>query len=149
MIGGLAMHGYGIEAIERFREMQREGIKPDRIMLIAVLSACSHSGLVEKRKEILHSMRRDFGIEPNIKHYGCFVDILCRAGPLNEAYEDINMPMEPNAVLRGTLLNACAAAANVELAEAAMQRLMVLEPLNNGTMFLRRIFMLRRNGGVM
>ncbi|KAL4383116.1 hypothetical protein GQ457_15G006880 [Hibiscus cannabinus] len=137
MIGGLAMHGYGIEAIERFREMQRNGIKPDQITFIAVLSACSHSGLVEKGKEILLSMRKDLGIEPNIKHYGCFVDILCRAGLLNEAYEVIiNMPMEPNAVLWGTLLNACAAAANVELAEAAMQRLMVLEPFNDGNYVL-------------
>ncbi|MBA0863617.1 hypothetical protein Goshw_023663 [Gossypium schwendimanii] len=137
LIGGLAMHGYGIEAIKRFREMQGNGIKPDRITFIAVLSACSHSGLVEKGKEIFHSMRKDFGIEPGIKHYGCFVDILCRAGLLNEAYEVImNMPMEPNAVLWGTLLNACAAAANVELAEAAMERLMVLEPCNDGNYVL-------------
>lgn len=137
LIGGLAMHGYGIEAIKRFREMQGNGIKPDRITFIAVLSACSHSGFVEKGKEIFHSMRKDFGIEPGIKHYGCFVDILCRAGLLNEAYEVImNMPMEPNAVLWGTLLNACAAAANVELAEVAMERLMVLEPCNDGNYVL-------------
>ncbi|XVF11489.1 hypothetical protein REPUB_Repub08aG0031800 [Reevesia pubescens] len=137
MIGGLAMHGYGIEAIERFREMQGKGIEPDGITLIAVLSACSHSGLVEEGKEIFHSMRKDYEIEPNIKHYGCFVDLLCRAGLLNEAYEVvINMPIEPNAVLWGSLLNACAAAANVELAEAAMQRLMVLEPFNDGNYVL-------------
>ncbi|KAE8670883.1 60S ribosomal protein L7a-like [Hibiscus syriacus] len=103
VIGGLAMHGYGIEAIERFREMQLAGIKPDRNTFIAVLSACSHSGLVEKGKEILHS-----SIEPHIKHYACFVDILCRAGLLSEAYEVItNMPMEPNAVLWGTLCLCC------------------------------------------
>ncbi|XVF54729.1 hypothetical protein PTKIN_Ptkin05aG0204600 [Pterospermum kingtungense] len=137
MIGGLAMHGYGVEAIHRFRQMQEKGIKPDGITFIAVLSACSHSGLVEKGEEILGSMREDHKIEPNIKHYGCFVDLLCRAGLLNEAYEIIiNMPIEPNEVLWGTLLNACAASANVELAEAAMQRLMVLEPFNDGNYVL-------------
>ncbi|XWS51457.1 hypothetical protein CRYUN_Cryun12cG0177900 [Craigia yunnanensis] len=137
MIGGLALHGYGIEAIDRFREMQGSGLKPDGITFIAVLSACSHSGLVEKGKEIFGSMRKDYEIEPNIKHYGCFVDLLCRAGLLNEAYEVIiNMPMEPNGVLWGTLLNACAAAANVALAEAAMQQLTVLEPFNDGNYVL-------------
>ncbi|OMO93841.1 hypothetical protein COLO4_16640 [Corchorus olitorius] len=137
MIGGLAMHGYGIEALDRFREMQGNGIKPDGITFIAVLSACSHSGFVEKGKEIFHSMKRDYGIEPNIKHYGCLVDLLCRAGLLNEAYEVIiTMPMKPNAVLWGPLLNACSATANVELAEAAMQHLMVLEPFNDGNYVL-------------
>ncbi|XVE63706.1 hypothetical protein DITRI_Ditri07aG0041400 [Diplodiscus trichospermus] len=137
MIGGLAMHGYGIEAIDRFREMQGNGIKPDGITFIAVLSACSHSGLVEKGKEIFDSMRKDYQIKPSIKHYGCFVDLLCRAGLLNDAYDVIiNMPLEPNGVLWGTLLNACAATANVELAEAAMQQLMVLEPFNDANYVL-------------
>ena len=82
-------------------------------------------------------MRKDYEIEPTIKHYGCFVDLLCRAGLLDEAYEVItNMPMEPNVVLWGTFLNACAAAAKVELAEAAMQQLMVLEPFNDGNYVL-------------
>ncbi|XP_007038050.2 PREDICTED: pentatricopeptide repeat-containing protein At5g66520 [Theobroma cacao] len=137
MIGGLAMHGYGIEAIDRFMEMQGFGIKPDGITLIAVLSACSHSGLVVKGKEIFQSMRKVYEIEPTIKHYGCFVDLLCRAELLNEAYEIIiNMPMEPNGVLWGTLLNACTATANIELAEAAMEQLMVLEPFNDGNYVL-------------
>lgn len=137
MIGGLAMHGYGIEAIDRLGEMQENGIKPDGITFIAVLAACSHSGLVEKGKKIFGSMRKDFEIKPNIKHYGCFVDLLCRAGLLNEAYEVIiNMRMKPNEVLWGTLLNACAAVANVELAEVAMQHLMVLEPHNDGNYVL-------------
>ncbi|XWS60234.1 hypothetical protein CRYUN_Cryun07bG0018300 [Craigia yunnanensis] len=138
MIGGLAMHGYGIEAIHRFREMKGNGIKPDGVTLIAVLSACSHSGLMEKGKEIFHSMRKDYDIELNIKHYGCFVDLSCRAGLLDEAYEVItNMSMGPNEVLWGTFLNACAAASSkVELAEAAMQQLMVLEPFNDGNYVL-------------
>ncbi|KAJ4728828.1 Pentatricopeptide repeat [Melia azedarach] len=138
VIGGLAMHGFGEEALERFWQMQMSRIKPDDVTLIAVLSACTHSGLVEKGKKIFCNMRGDYGIEPNVKHYGCLVDLLCRAGLLDEAYEVMKkMPMEPNAVLWGTLLTACAANNdNVELAEIAMERLIKLEPLNDGNYVL-------------
>ncbi|KAK2662319.1 hypothetical protein Ddye_000893 [Dipteronia dyeriana] len=139
IIGGLAMHGCGEEALEMFSQMQTRGIKPDDITLIAVLSACTHSGLVEKGKEIFCKMRKDHKIDPNIKHYGCLVDLLCRAGLLDEVYEVMsNMPIEPNAVLWGSLLTACAAAGNVnvELAETAMERLIKLEPCNDGNYVL-------------
>ncbi|KAL5791539.1 hypothetical protein ACOSP7_000133 [Xanthoceras sorbifolium] len=137
IIGGLAMHGCGEEALEMFSQMQTSGIKPDDITLIAVLSACTHSGLVEKGKKIFHKMRRDHEVQLNIKHYGCLVDLLCRAGLLDEAYEIMrNMPVEPNAVLWGTLLTACAAGADVELAETAMEQLIKLEPFNDGNYVL-------------
>lgn len=140
IIGGLAIHGCGEEAVKMFRQMQMSGIKPDNVTLIAVLTACSHAGLIEKGKEIFYNMRRDYKVEPNVKHYGCLVDLLCRARLLDEAYEVIrNMPMEPNAVLWGSLLTACASAddgANVELAEIAMERLIKLEPFNDGNYVL-------------
>ncbi|KAF8390684.1 hypothetical protein HHK36_025211 [Tetracentron sinense] len=137
IIVGLGMHGYGDEALERFEQMQRSGTRPDSITFIGVLSACSHSGMVEKGREYFYSMSRDFGIEPNIKHYGCLVDLLGRAGLLDEAYEIVrNMPIEPNGVLWGTLLNACAAHTNVELAETAMEHLIKLEPFNDGNYVL-------------
>ncbi|XP_010249098.1 PREDICTED: pentatricopeptide repeat-containing protein At1g08070, chloroplastic-like [Nelumbo nucifera] len=133
IIGGLAMHGYAEEALDRFEQMQMCGTRPDEITFIAVLSACSHSGLVDKGKELFHSMRKDCGIEPSIKHYGCLADLLGRAGHLDEAYQMVkNMPLEPNGVVWGTLLKACAVHANVELAETAMERLVELEPLNDG-----------------
>ncbi|KAL7204620.1 hypothetical protein ACSBR2_017658 [Camellia fascicularis] len=48
MISGLASNGHGREAIEAFREMQRMGIVPDDQTFTGVLSACSHSGLVDE-----------------------------------------------------------------------------------------------------
>ncbi|KAI3830663.1 hypothetical protein MKW92_030993 [Papaver armeniacum] len=133
IIGGLAMHGYGEAALERFNKMLRTGTKPDHITFIGVLSACTHSGMVEKGREHFYSMTRDFEIEPHIKHYGCLVDLLGRAGHLEEAYEIMkNMPIKRNGVLWGTLLNACSAHGNVELAEIAMERLIELEPFNDG-----------------
>ncbi|PIA41998.1 hypothetical protein AQUCO_02100084v1 [Aquilegia coerulea] len=138
IIGGLALHGCGVEALERFKEMQMSGgARPDAITFIGVLSACTHSGMVDKGKEYFNSMLTDYGIEPNIKHYGCLVDLLGRAGQLDEAYQVVqNMPFKPNAVLWGTLLNACNAHANVELAETVMEQLVKLEPYNDGNYVL-------------
>lgn len=138
IIGGLAIHGCGDEAVKRFWQMHMSGIKPDDVTLIAVLTACSHAGLIEEGKEIFYNMRRDYKVEPSVKHYGCLVDLLCRAGLLDDAYEVIrNMPMEPNAVLWGSLLTGCAADdANVELAEIAMEQLIKLEPFNDGNYVL-------------
>ncbi|KAL3747993.1 hypothetical protein ACJRO7_009252 [Eucalyptus globulus] len=133
LIGGLAIHGCGREALERFQQMQMDGTKPDDVTFIALLSACSHSGLAEEGQEIFYSMRGDSGIQPTIKHFGCLVDLLCRAGQIEEAYQVmIDMPMEPNEFLWGALLNACARDGNVSLAERAMEKLVELEPFNDG-----------------
>ncbi|KAJ6826022.1 pentatricopeptide repeat-containing protein-like, chloroplastic [Iris pallida] len=82
MIKGYACHGRGREALALFEEMKKEGllIKPDAIMFTEILSACSHSGLVEEGLRCFESMERDFGVEPNVKHYSCVVDLLARAG---------------------------------------------------------------------
>ncbi|KAF8036998.1 hypothetical protein BT93_B0041 [Corymbia citriodora subsp. variegata] len=133
LIGGLAIHGRGREALESFQQMQMDGTKPDDVTFIALLSACSHSGLVEEGLEIFYSMRGDCGIQPNIKHFGCLVDLLCRAGRTEEAYQVmIDMPIKPNEFLWGALLNACARDGNVLLAESAMEKLVELEPFNDG-----------------
>ncbi|XP_043723705.1 pentatricopeptide repeat-containing protein At1g08070, chloroplastic-like [Telopea speciosissima] len=137
IIGGLATHGRGEEALERFKDMVASGTRPDHITFIGVLSACNHSRLVDKAREYFNLMRREYGLEPNIKHYGCLVDLLGKSGHLDEAYNVIKeMPIEPNGVLWGALLNACRANANVELAEIAMEQLVELEPFNDGNFVL-------------
>ncbi|KAG0469574.1 hypothetical protein HPP92_016274 [Vanilla planifolia] len=80
MISGLARNGYGREAIDTFNEMIKEGIVPDGQVFTGVLSACSHSGLVNEGMKFLDAMRVDYGLSPNICHYGCVVDLLGRAG---------------------------------------------------------------------
>ncbi|KAJ8634134.1 hypothetical protein MRB53_027470 [Persea americana] len=137
IIGGLAMHGYGELALKKFLQMQTEETRPNDVTFIGVLSACTYSGLVDKGREYFYSMRKQYHIEPNIKHYGCFVDLLGRAGFLQEVYETIkNMPIEPSEVVWGSLLNACSSHGNVELAEIAMGKLVELEPFNDGNYVL-------------
>ncbi|KAF8391692.1 hypothetical protein HHK36_024001 [Tetracentron sinense] len=133
MIGGLAMHGQGEEALRLFSRMSQIGIRPNGVTFIGLLHACSHMGLVNEGRKFFASMTRDYGIIPQIEHYGCMVDLLSRAGNLQEAHEFIkNMPIEPNGVVWGALLGGCKLHKNVELAEEAIKHLLKLDPLNDG-----------------
>lgn len=133
MIQGLSMHGKAEEALELFSKMIETGIKPNGVTFIGLLHACSHMGLVEKGRDFFTSMTRVYGITPRIEHYGCMVDLLSRAGCLQEAHEFIrNMPMKPNAVIWGALLGGCRVHKNIKLAEEAMMHLQQLDPLNDG-----------------
>lgn len=87
MISGLALHGLGEEALHVFACVEKEGrIKPNEVTFIAILSACSHVGLVELGRDYFTSMRSGYGIEPKVEHYGCMIDLLGRAGRLQEAF---------------------------------------------------------------
>ncbi|OMO65320.1 hypothetical protein CCACVL1_21555 [Corchorus capsularis] len=118
MISGLAMHGKSVEAIETFQGMIKQGILPTSVSFVAVLNACSHGGLVDLGFEIFHSMTRDYGIEPQIEHYGCMVDLLSRVGRLQEAYDFIrSLKIAPDQVMLGAFLSACKIHGNLELGE--------------------------------
>ncbi|WOL10183.1 hypothetical protein Cni_G18937 [Canna indica] len=129
MIGGLAMHGRGLKALQLFDQMKSIGEKPDGITFVGALSACVHMGLVEDGLMYFRSMSKDYDIVPWIEHYGCMVDLLGRAGLLTEALGFIQkMPMEPDCVIWNALLGACQIHEDVALAELAMNQLMRLVP---------------------
>ncbi|XP_041000046.1 pentatricopeptide repeat-containing protein At5g66520-like [Juglans microcarpa x Juglans regia] len=133
MIRGLAMHGKGESAIQLFKEMEREMVAPDNITFVNLLSACAHSGLVEEGRHYFHHMVEVHGIEPRREHFGCMVDILGRAGMLEEARKLINdMPMSPDASVLGALFGACKIHGNVKLGEEVGKRVIELEPNNSG-----------------
>ncbi|GKC76361.1 pentatricopeptide repeat-containing protein, partial [Tanacetum coccineum] len=133
VIDGLAMHGYANEALKMFNEMVEMNIKPNGVTFISVLSACTHAGMVKEGRECFLSMTRDYNIRPEIEHYGCMVDLLCKAGLLEDALGMIrDMRMEPNAVIWGALLGGCKLQKNLEIAQIAVNKLMSLEPDNSG-----------------
>ncbi|KAL8214748.1 hypothetical protein R6Q57_004197 [Mikania cordata] len=137
MIMGLANHGYGCAALDHFHAMIYEGTKPNGVTFIGVLSACSHIGLVNSGWKYFNSMRDAYGLEPEVEHYGCMVDILCRAGHLNAARNFIrSMPFKPDAIIWRTLLNACKIYKNLELAEEAASKILSLEAHNDGNYVL-------------
>lgn len=132
-IGAMAMQGNGSRAIVLFNEMLREGVKPDPVVFAAVLTACSHGGLVEQGQNIFYSMEESHGISHQIVHYGCMVDLLGRAGRLPEALNLIQtMPMESNEVIWASFLASCRMHKNVELAAYAAERLTKFDPKRTG-----------------
>ncbi|KAM3240320.1 hypothetical protein ACQJBY_053791 [Aegilops geniculata] len=124
MISGLASHGHGSEAVALFLSMREVGVLPDSTTFIVVLSACSHAGLVDEGISIFNSMASEYKVNPDIKHYGCMVDLFSRAGLLSRAYELIdNMPFEPNLAILGALLSACSVNNDLEIGELVLQKI--------------------------
>ncbi|KAL3517322.1 hypothetical protein ACH5RR_024224 [Cinchona calisaya] len=133
MIMGLAIHGKCVEVLDLFDQILFEGIAPDDVTFVGALLACTHGGMVAKGQELFKSMKQKFSITPKLEHYGCMVDLLGRAGELQEAYDLIqSMHMRPDSVIWGAMLGACSFYRNVELAEKAAESLFELEPSNPG-----------------
>ncbi|KAF8409820.1 hypothetical protein HHK36_005899 [Tetracentron sinense] len=131
IISGFAMHGQASKCFRLFDEMLATGIRPNAVIFVAILSACSHAGYVEAGRLYFNQMVQDFGIRPSIEHYGCMVDILGRAGHLAEAEELIvSMPEEPNSIIWGALLGACRTHNDPRRGERAFRRLIELEPMS-------------------
>ncbi|XXG69498.1 hypothetical protein AAC387_Pa06g2346 [Persea americana] len=133
MISGLAAHGHGQEAILLFTRMVEDGtVCPNDITFVGLLSACVHVGLVVEGRRWFDSMEPMFGVVPKIEHFSCMVDLLARAGRLEEAWDFIEkMPEKPDAIVLGALLGACRNLRNVEVGERIMARLLELEPTNS------------------
>ncbi|KAH0892056.1 hypothetical protein HID58_054485 [Brassica napus] len=149
MIIGFAQNGYGNEALELFREMLGgSGEKPDHITMIGVLSACGHAGLVDEGRRYFSSMARDFGVAPLRDHYTCMVDLLGRAGFLEEAKSMIEeeMPMEPDSVIWGSLLGACKVHRNITLGKYVAEKLLEVETSSNSGPYVLLSNMYAENG---
>lgn len=137
LITGYRMHGRGYDAILCFLQILEEGYQPNGVTFLSVISACSHSGLIETGLELFHSMVQDFKIKPQLSHYGCVVDLLGRGGRLDEARDFIeSMRMKPDASVWRALLSACRVTFNAELAEHVFEKLVELEPMNPGNYVL-------------
>ncbi|XP_050382764.1 putative pentatricopeptide repeat-containing protein At1g56570 [Argentina anserina] len=134
MMVGYGDHGYGKEAAALFEEMVKSGIRPDRIVFMAVLSACSHAGLVDEGLRYFNSMIKGYKVTPDKDIYCCVVDLLCRAGRIEEAYELIeSMPFKADEAVWGAFLGACRAHKLPRLSRLAAQRILDLRPKMAGT----------------
>ncbi|VVA23339.1 PREDICTED: pentatricopeptide [Prunus dulcis] len=131
MIAGYAQHGIGVESLWLFEHMLQMDIIPSSITFISVLSACAHTGKVEEGQKYFNVMKEKFKIEPEAEHYSCMIDLLGRAGKLDEAERLIEtMPFNPGSVGWATLLGACRTYGNIELAVKAANQFLQLDPSN-------------------
>uniref|UniRef100_A0A7N0TFK3 Chlororespiratory reduction 4 n=1 Tax=Kalanchoe fedtschenkoi TaxID=63787 RepID=A0A7N0TFK3_KALFE len=137
MINGLGASGLGEEAINCFRKMEMDGVPPDDVIFIGILTACSHAGLVHEGLHFFKLMKDTYKLEPKLEHYGCLVDILGRAGKIDEALDVVeNMPMRPNSALLGSLLLACRTHHNLAQAKVVVRKLAEIEADDGGAYIL-------------
>ncbi|MQM13381.1 hypothetical protein Taro_046306 [Colocasia esculenta] len=137
IIGGFGAHGMCSKALSLFNQMKLESIAPNSITFVSVLSACSHCGRVQEGRRHFQSMSKDYGITPKDEHYSCMVDLLGRAGLIDEAVNLINdIPAPPGASVWGALLGACRIHKRVQLAEKSASKLFILEPNQPGAYVL-------------
>ncbi|KAI5591834.1 hypothetical protein POPTR_004G124400v4 [Populus trichocarpa] len=137
IIAGYGMHGHGETAVSLFKQMVQSGVKPNDVTFTSVLQSCSHAGMVDDGLYLFKFMLKDHQTIPNDDHYTCMVDLLGRAGRMDEAYDLIKtMPFMPGHAVWGALLGACVMHENVELGEVAARWLFELEPGNTGNYVL-------------
>jgi pentatricopeptide repeat protein len=149
MLAGFTANGCSTRALELFTRMESKGLVPNKITFNSILNACSHGGLVDEGIRYFERMSRVYGIEPDIAHYGCMVDLFSRAGMFEKAEEIIQiMPMEPDASMLKALLGACRTHKNLELGKKAGQRLIEAAPNDHaGYVLLSNIYALDGNWG--
>ncbi|KAK6257652.1 hypothetical protein QUC31_001111 [Theobroma cacao] len=137
MVSGLAVNGQCREALDLFDRMCLEKIKPDDVIFVTVLSACTHGGLVEEGKRVFDQMALQFDIKPRIEHYGCMVDLLGRAGRLEEAVRFIeSMHLKPNDIIWASLLSSCQIHGKGDMLESITRKILDQQPSNPGYLML-------------
>ncbi|KAG9446306.1 hypothetical protein H6P81_012434 [Aristolochia fimbriata] len=136
MIMGYAVQGMGKEAIKLLEEAERKGVGVDDFTVIAILIACSHSGLVDEGCRYFKLMREVYKIEPKMEHYGCLVDLLGRAGRFDDAMKMVES-IEGDSLVLGTLAFACRLHGNLELGDKLARKISQMDPTNSGLLVLK------------
>lgn len=128
MILASARHGHASQVFHLYKSMRNEGMEPTDVTFLSLLQACSHTGSHKMAMDVLDSMWSS-KIMPRIEHYACIVDMLGRAGFLNDAKTFIeNLTCEPKMFLWQTLLGACNIYGNVEIGKYAAEQLVSEAP---------------------
>ncbi|KAL6658831.1 hypothetical protein ACP70R_002871 [Stipagrostis hirtigluma subsp. patula] len=131
MITAFAQHGLAEDAMKLFNRMQNDGQRPNHVTFLGILTACARGGFVQQGYKYFESMRAVYGIEPNPDHYTCMVDLLGRAGLLDEALEIINlMPQKDYPDAWAALLSSSSLHSNLVFAKIAAQKLLEIDPCN-------------------
>ncbi|XP_073005555.1 pentatricopeptide repeat-containing protein At4g16470 [Typha latifolia] len=133
MISGYGHHGQVVEVLDLFDQMIEDDISPNHVTFLALLSACSHGGLINEGWRYFISMIKDYRIKPKGQHCAAIVDMLGRAGRVNDAYEFVKkLPCKEHSVIWGALIGACRKHGNVELVKFAANKFFKLQPENAG-----------------
>ncbi|KAH7443404.1 hypothetical protein KP509_02G033100 [Ceratopteris richardii] len=117
---GYAQLGNDGAVLGLFQEAIEEGVMPDPVMFIIVLNTCSHGGLLGEGQSLFEILELSCGVGPSLKHHSCMVDLLSRAGHLQEAATVIaGIPFPPQSSTWQCLLSACQKLVDINIAEWA------------------------------
>lgn len=137
MISASAIHGDGVGSVSKFSKMVESGEMPNEVTFLALLSACTHGGLVEEGRKYFTMMREVYKLEPRIEHYGCMVDLLGRAGCLQESEELMSgMGMEPDGVMLRSLMSSSLLHGDLDLAVKTGREIIRRQPEDDGVHIL-------------
>ncbi|KAG9154800.1 hypothetical protein Leryth_020085 [Lithospermum erythrorhizon] len=129
IINAYARNGLGAKCLEMLNVMIQKGLKPDKVAFLCVLIGCNHSGMIKEARLVFNSMRTDFGLDPEKQHFSCMVDLLCRAGLVDEAEELLQYPpVTDDPVMWSSLLRSCRILQNDNVGRRVAVKLMDLEP---------------------
>ncbi|CAA0831902.1 Tetratricopeptide repeat (TPR)-like superfamily protein [Striga hermonthica] len=131
LISGYGFHNSSPKAVEKFQEMVRSGVRPTNGSFTSLLSACGHSGMIDDGRKYYEQMWSEFNVRPTTEHHVCMVDMLGRAGKLNEAFDFVrSLPGKSEAGVWGALLSACGYHGDLEMGRKVGEVLFRLEPEN-------------------
>lgn len=129
LISAYAFNSFPELSIEMFEKMSSTGVMPDKIAFLGVLSACSHAGLIKEGLHYFSLMIKHYQIIPDVEHYSCLIDLLGRAGLLDEAFNVLtSMPFEQRSDNLAALIGACKIHGYLKLAKWVAEKLLELEP---------------------
>ncbi|KAL6556873.1 hypothetical protein OROHE_006749 [Orobanche hederae] len=137
IIVGMAQHGRADEALSLYNEMILAGLKPNEVTFTGLMYACSHTGLVDKGRQLFNSMVVDYGLKPSLQHYTCLVDLYSRSGFLKEAENILNsMLFKPDEAAWASLLSACSQTGKNKIGIRVANYLLQLGPEDPSTCIL-------------
>jgi len=134
MIVAYSNHGHGHHALQVFARMLVSGIKPDEVTFVGLLTACSHAGLVNQGRRLFDSIKGTYNLNPKAEHYSCLVDILSRAGLVDEAMDVVSTvpPSERDEAVLMALLGASRLHGDIAMANSIGEKLLDLDPSSSG-----------------
>ncbi|XP_047306938.1 pentatricopeptide repeat-containing protein At4g04370 [Impatiens glandulifera] len=138
IIDAYGSHGQGQTALEMYHKFLLAGFVPNHVIFLSVLSSCCHNGLLKEGISLFYSMQSEFGVEPELEHLACVVDLFCRAGRVRNAYEFYKkMFSEQVGGVLGILVDACRAQNDLELGDIVAREILEMKPEDGAGNYLQ------------
>lgn len=104
MLVGHARHGRSEDGFAAFHKMQEEGLKPDKVTFLTILSACNHPKFLERGKQI-HAQITMARFDSDVRLGNALVKMYTQCGRLEEAQQVFDKLARKDMISWTALLN--------------------------------------------